>query len=452
MKKNIVISVIEDDDFQRTILIDSLKKKYEVYGAGSGEEFFDSLNNRVPDIVLLDWRLPGIQGNEVLERIKKEYPYIEVIVITAFGDIEQAVKAMKIGAFHYVTKPIDLNELDIIIEKAVEHQNLKKENELLKGFVREKLPETPVIFESEAMKKILSLAQRVAPTDATVLITGESGTGKELIAEVIHRFSPRADKPLVKVNIAAIPETLIESELFGHEKGAFTGADKRRIGRFESADKGTLFLDEIGELPLNTQVKLLRFLQDRVIERLGSNIPISLDVRIIAATNRNLESLVKEGRFREDLFYRLNVINIHIPPLRERREDIYPLAKYFLKHFSRKHGKNIKDFTKEALDFLMSYNFPGNVRELQNLIERACVLSEGKYITLKDLTLAPEKEERTESYLDEKLENFERQLIIDALEKTGWVQKKAAEILGLSERSLRYRMEKLGIRRRKKQT
>lgn len=357
---------------------------------------------------------------------------------------------MKIGAFHYITKPIDLNELEIIIEKAVEHQNLKKENELLKEFVREKLPETPVIFESGAMRKVLSLAQKVAPTDATVLITGESGTGKELIAEVIHRLSPRADKPLVKVNIAAIPETLIESELFGHEKGAFTGADKRRIGRFESADKGTLFLDEIGELPLNTQVKLLRFLQDRVIERLGSNIPISLDVRIIAATNRNLESLVKEGKFREDLFYRLNVINIHIPPLRERREDIYPLAKYFLKHFSRKHGKEIKDFTKEALDFLMSYNFPGNVRELQNLIERACVLSEGEYITLKDLTLTLEREERTESYLDEKLENFERQLIIDALEKTGWVQKKAAEILGLSERALRYRMEKLGIKRQKK--
>ncbi len=449
-KKNVFICVIEDDSFQRALLVDFLKKKdYEVWDVEKGEDFFKLLPGKVPDVVLLDWRLPGMQGNEVLKRVKKEYPYIEVIVITAFGSIEQAVEAMKEGAFYYVTKPVDLNELDMLIEKALEHQNLRKENEILREVIKERLPETPVVFESSAMKNVISIAKRVASTDATILITGESGTGKELIAEVIHSLSPRAGKPLVKVNIAAIPETLIESELFGHEKGAFTGADKRRIGKFESADKGTLFLDEIGELPISTQVKLLRFLQERTIERLGSNMPITLDVRIIAATNRNLETLVKEGKFREDLFYRLNVINLHIPPLRERREDIFPLAKHFLKHFSRKHGKNIKDFTKEAWDFLLSYDFPGNVRELQNLIERACVLANTEFITLKDLTLSPFSEEKTDSYLDEKLKNFEKQLILDALEKAGWVQKKAAEMLGLSERALRYRMEKVGIKKKK---
>lgn len=443
------ILIVEDDPVQRSLLKESLEGRgFQVITAASGEEALEVIGREHPDLILLDQRLPGISGFEVLQWVRQNAPLIPVLMITAFGEIPLAVEAIKQGAFHYLTKPIDVQELESLIRRALEHYALIRENQVLKETLASVTPETPVIYASPAMQEVMSLVARVAPTDATVLITGETGTGKELVARVIHHLSPRSANPWVAVNVAALPETLIESELFGHEKGAFTGADRARMGKFEAAHRGTLFLDEIGELPASAQVKLLRFLQERVIERLGSNRPIPLDVRVIAATNRDLESLVREGKFREDLYYRLNVIRIHLPPLRERREDILPLAQHFLETFAKKHGKRVRAFTKEATEALLRYDYPGNVRELQNLIERAVVLSRSEYITVQDLFPVQgwTPEDASHGSLDERLEAFERQLILDALKKAGGVQTKAAELLGLSERALRYRMQKLGLK------
>lgn len=443
------VLIVEDDPVQQALLKESLESRgFHVLVASSGEEALETMEQETPDLVLLDQRLPGISGFEVLQWIREHHPWVPVLMITAFGEIPLAVEAMKQGAFHYLTKPVDLRELESLMRRALEHSALLRENQILRETLASTVPETPVIYVSSAMQEVMSFVARVAPTDATVLITGETGTGKELIARVIHQLSPRASRPWVAVNIAALPETLIESELFGHEKGAFTGADRPRVGKFEAAHRGTLFLDEVGELPASTQVKLLRFLQEHVIERLGSNRPIPVDVRVIAATNRDLEALVQEGKFRQDLYYRLNVIHIHLPPLRERREDILPLARYFLERYAKKHGKPVREFSQEALEALLRYDFPGNVRELQNLIERAVVLSRTEYVTVQDLFpgTRPGLDPASTGTLDERLQAFERQLILDALKKAGGVQTKAAELLGLSERALRYRMQRLGLK------
>jgi two-component system NtrC family response regulator len=374
-------------------------------------------------------------------------------MMTAYGTVETAVASMKEGALDYITKPIDLEELLLMLQKVIERSNLIKENKELKAQLQERYEYTHIVYGSPKMEEVMGLVARVAPSQTTILIRGESGTGKELIANAIHYASPRSAKPWVKMSCAAIPETLLESELFGHERGAFTGATQRRIGRFEEADGGSIFLDEIGDLSPSTQVKLLRILQNKEFQRLGSNLILKTDVRVITATHRDLEEAIKKGLFREDLYYRLNVISILLPPLRERREDIPLLIDLFLQKYSNENQKSISDISQEARTLLLRYPYPGNIRELENLIERAVVLCRGEMITTQDLPfhLKEEKSERLleskkEKSLPESLEEIERDSILKALHQNQGVQTKAAENLGISERVLRYKMKKYRIR------
>ena len=384
--KDYSILIIDDEDSQRNVLKGYLEKKgYKIYSASSGNEGINFIHNNLIDIVLSDYKMPDKTGLEVLEEVKKINPEISFVILTAYGTIENAVKAMRFGAFDYISKPVDLDELDLTLERIIENKNLRSEIRLLKNQLQEKFKFDSFISHSPIMEEVLSLASRSADSKATILITGESGTGKEVLAKSIHYISPRKDKPFIAVNIPALPETLLESELFGHEKGAFTGAEKAKKGRFELADKGTIFLDEIGDIPINLQVKLLRVLQEHQIERLGSTENINIDVRIIAATHQNLENKIKDGSFREDLYYRLNIVSIYIPPLRERKEDVVPLTEYFIEKYSKENARQKFDFSKEAIDLLMKYSFPGNVRELENIIERAVVLSRSEVITVNDL-------------------------------------------------------------------
>ncbi|MEO0183483.1 MAG: sigma-54 dependent transcriptional regulator, partial [candidate division WOR-3 bacterium] len=378
--------LVEDEQAQRALLKRILEKEgYIVSEAEDGKRAIELFTNEDFDIVLLDQRLPDMSGIEVIEKLKEISPIVPVIMITAYANVQDAVKAMKMGAFHYLNKPVDPDELLITIQKATDTLNLKRENEELKRQLRIKYQSDRIIYKSEKMEKVMSLVYRAAQSDASVLITGESGTGKELVAGAIHNLSKRKDKNFVVAHLAALPETLIEAELFGHERGAFTGADKRRIGKFEFASGGTIFLDEIGELPQTVQVKLLRVLQEKKITRLGSNEEIPVDIRTICATNKNIEEEVAVGRFRDDLYYRLNVIRIHIPPLRERKEDIPLLVDNFIKVYSARENKKIKGISDEALKTITRYNFPGNIRELENIIERAIVFARGELITTDDL-------------------------------------------------------------------
>ena len=375
--------------------------------------------------------------------------------MTAYGDIETAVSVMKENAVDYLTKPIlDLDNLELIIKKALERKKLVSENRELREKLQDKYRFDEIIYVSPEMEAVLNIAGRSANSKASILIYGESGTGKELVAKAIHYTSPRKDAPLVSVNCAALNENLLESELFGHEKGAFTGSDRQRKGRFEQADNGTIFLDEVGEIPLTIQVKLLRVIQEREFERVGGNQTIRVDVRVITATNKNLEKMVSDGTFRQDLFYRLNVISISIPPLRERRSDIPPLVSYFVSKFASENNKEIESISKEAMDVLLKYNYPGNVRELENVIQRAVVMTRGKILTTDDLpiymksnksedVLTTEKGRRS---LDEIVEELERKLISEALEQSFGNQSKAAESLGISERNLRYKLKKYGMK------
>jgi two-component system NtrC family response regulator len=374
--------------------------------------------------------------------------------MTSFGTIETAVKAIKAGAYDYLPKPIDLEQLVVLIRRISERQSLLRENAQLREQLRERYAFGEIAGTSHAMEEMLNLAGRVAASAATVLLRGESGTGKELIARAIHYNSPRAGYPLIKVNCSALPETLLESELIGHERGAFTGATSRRIGRFEAADKGTLFLDEIGDISPAVQVKLLRVLQEKEFERVGGNETIRIDVRLIAATNRDLEKAMKDGSFREDLYYRLNVVAVTIPPLRERKEDIPALMEHFLRKYSKENSKNFAGVTAEARDLLMRYHYPGNVRELENIIERAVVLAKGETITTADIPLhlqSVESEEKIcvakrDGSLTDTLDTLERGIIMDALKSAGGVQTRAAEKLGISERVLRYKLKKFKIK------
>jgi two-component system NtrC family response regulator len=448
------VLIVDDEQVQREMLEGFLAKHgYGVETAGDGTQALGRYKGSSFDLVLTDYRMPGMDGIQLLRELKRLNPEAVVVVLTAFGTVGTAVAAMKEGAYDYLTKPIDLDELLLLIQRVEREVGLSRENRELKDQLREKFKVDFIISASRGMEEALNLVKRAAPSAATVLILGETGTGKELIARAIHYSSPRADRPLVKVNCAALPENLLESELFGHEKGAFTGAISRRIGRFEQADQGTIFLDEIGDLSSSLQSKLLRVLQEKEFERVGSGHTLKIDVRVVAATNRNLEEAIQKGAFREDLYYRLNVVTISLPPLRERKEDIPPLIEHFLAKYSRENQKVGLSISKEARDLLLNYSYPGNIRELENIVERAVVLCRGDTITTQDLPLNLRegkvedllKEAGTGRSLPETLEEIERLRITQALESSHGVQTKAAEELGISERVLRYKMKKYGI-------
>lgn len=441
------ILIVEDEEAQRSLLGGLLRKEgYTVGEASDGAGALALFQKEIFEIVLLDYRLPDTDGLSLLKQIKEINPGTEVVMITAFGSIENAVGALKAGASEYLTKPIDLDDLLFKLRKIEEKTYLVRENMVLRETLRDRFKSEEFVYQSEKMHEVSSLVVRIAKTDSTCIISGESGVGKEVVLNMIHALSERKSFPLIKVNCAAIPETLLESELFGYEKGAFTGAYQRKAGKFELADKGTIFLDEIGDIPLLLQSKLLRVIQEREIERLGGTHPIKVDVRIIAATNRNLEEEVRKGTFREDLYYRLNVVNIIVPPLRERKEDIPLLIDFFLKKYNIKHKKSIKGMTREARDVLVRYDYPGNVRELENIVERAVVLTRGDHISSEDLpNLAEQAMGASDSGIRGTVESLERSMIIEALVNADWVQTKAAATLGLSERMLRYKIKKYNI-------
>jgi len=438
------ILIVEDEPKMAFLLEVELKDAgHRTTSVTDGMEAVRRVEREHFDIVITDLRMEGMDGIEVLERVKGLDPQTEVVLITAYATAQTAVDAMKKGAYDYIIKPFDVEELKLLVKRIEEKQGLLYENALLQEKARRE--GLLVGGRSPAMRKVLELIDKVAPTDATVLVLGESGTGKELVARRIHHLSPRRDRPLVAVHCATFPENLLESELFGYERGAFTGATRRKVGHFEYADGGTIFLDEVGELPTSVQAKLLRFLQERQFTRIGGVEPVRVDVRVIAATNRDLEREVMEGRFREDLFYRLNVFPIELPPLRERREDI-PLL---VEHFLRQRNRPPDVVSPEAMEALLTYDWPGNVRELENVIERALILAGEERITPDLLPFGRPKAGAKVELPDEgvNLEEVERELIIQALEKTGWNKAKAAKLLGISRRRLYSRMEALGIKR-----
>jgi two-component system response regulator PilR (NtrC family) len=452
------ILVVDDEKSMREFLEIMLRKEgYEVACARDGKEALNSLKARPYDLVLSDIRMPGVDGMEVLNRAKENSPGTIVIMITAYGSTESAVEAMKRGAYDYITKPFQVDEIKLIIRKALEKKTLEEENIQLRKELESKYQFGNLVGNSPGMLKVYDLIQRVKDTRANILISGESGTGKELVAKAVHYNSPRKDKSFVTINCSAIPETLMESELFGHMKGAFTGAFSNKQGLFEAAEGGAVFLDEIGELSPSLQVKLLRVIQDRIFRRVGGTEDIEVDVRIITATNKNLEEEVRQGGFREDLFYRLNVIQIKIPPLRERREDIPVLARHFLDRYSRELGKGIKKISEEAMGRLVNYSYPGNVRELENIIERAVALESSSAILPESLPPVV-FEKPSEIALREEIElppagldleevvgGIEKGLLLKALQNARGVKKEAAKLLKISFRSLRYRLKKYGL-------
>jgi two-component system NtrC family response regulator len=444
------ILVVDDEPVQREMIGGFLKKQgFEVTPADGAERALEVFRQNAFDLVLTDQRMANMSGLELLQAVHAINPETPVILITAFGSIEAAVAALKQGAIDYLTKPLNLEELLYRIRQVSDRYRIINENRELREALQDRHRIEGIIGESGQMLEVLSLVRRVAPSEATVLIRGESGTGKELIAKAIHFASPRARGPLVKVNCAALPETLLESELFGHEKGAFTGAIGSRQGRFELANGGTIFLDEIGDLPLHLQAKLLRVLQEREYEKVGSSRPVKVNVRIMAASHRPLEALIKAGQLREDLYYRLNVVTITIPPLRERRTDLGLLIDHFLRRFADKNHKSIQGLTREARDILLRYEYPGNVRELENIIERAVVLTRDDVIGSGDLPLTVQElevEDDGETSLTVAVERLERRMIREALARSDGVQTRAAELLGMSERALRYKLIKYGFR------
>ncbi len=442
------ILVVDDEPLQRELLKGFLENQgFQVLTAENGEDALRLFQTEAIGLALLDHKMPGMTGDELLARMKEINPLVRAIMITAYGEVDTAVNVMKLGADDFLEKPVDL---DVLLEKIQRiEQELAVEEDV--ASVEELNQEAPlpveIIAHSHLMKEAISLARRVADTPWTVLIRGETGTGKELMARLIHLLSPRKDAPFIEVNCAAIPENLFESELFGHEKGAFTSAVSRRKGRFELANGGTLFLDEIGELPMTLQPKLLRALQEKRISRVGSESEFEIDVRVVAATNRNLREMVEEGNFREDLYYRLNVFEIEIPPLRNRREDIPGLVSFFLERYALRPVK----FSPEAMDVLIKYPYPGNVRELEHIVQRTVTLARGQVIRRNDLPQEVRQfQASTHGTLNERLDAVEREMILDALEKSDWVQTRAAAMLGISERVLRYKMGKHEIKGRGK--
>jgi DNA-binding NtrC family response regulator len=445
-----VVLLVDDEEAQRKVLAGFLRKKgLETVACGTVDEALVAAAARTIDLVLTDLRMPDRGGLELLRELHALNPEVPVIVMTAYGTVASAVEAMKLGAADYLTKPVDLDELELLVSRTLERRALVSENRELRQQLAAQHRLEGVETANPRMAQANNLAARAAASRATILIRGESGTGKDLLARAIHHASPRARRPLVAVNVAALPETLLESEMFGHERGAFTGAERQHRGRFEQADGGTLFLDEIGDLPKGTQAKLLRALQEQRFERLGGTASIQVDVRVLAATSRDLEAMVRASEFREDLYYRLNVVSIEIPPLRERREDIPALVDLFVRRFAAEGGSRVRTVSREAMDLLLKYDYPGNVRELENLIHRAAVLARGPDLTTAELPahvagLLPESKAAPGS-LVERLAAFERALLVEALDDAGGVQTRAAQALGISERHLRYRLRKHGL-------
>jgi two-component system response regulator HydG len=446
------ILVVDDEESHRIMLRAVLQEEgYEVSEVSDGTEAVKAVEQEPFDLILLDIRMRTMDGIEALGEIRKISPLVPVLIMTAYASVKTAVEALKAGAFEYLTKPLDIDELKILIEKALEIYHLRAENIALKERLGDRFNFSKIIGRSPKMKEVFDTLSLVAPTDATVLILGESGTGKELVANSIHHNSPRASQPFIKVSCAALPETLLEGELFGHEKGAFTGAIARREGRFQLAHRGTIFLDEVGEMSVTTQTKLLRVLQEKEFEPLGSTRTIKTDVRVIAASNKDLEREVKEGRFREDLFYRLNVVPVSLPPLRERKEDIPALAAHFFAVYREKNRKELKDISGKAMDLLIRYDWPGNIRELENCLERAVILARGEIIAPADLppTIQALSKDREIQGLNLpsgiSLQEVERALILKTLEDTGGNRSRAAEILGINRRTLQNKLKEYGI-------
>jgi len=447
------ILIVDDEASLRDMLMILLEREgYQVTAADNGQIALDLIQSTTFDLIVSDMKMPRLNGLELLRKVREQDIDTPVLMITAFSSTEDAVEAMKLGAYDYITKPFKNDEIRLVIKNALERKQLKTENLLLKQQLGERFSFQRLAGDSPQMKKLISLLERIAPSQANVLITGESGTGKELVAKALHMNSERKKNPFVPINCGAIPENLLESELFGHEKGAFTGADRKKEGLFESANLGTLFLDEIGELPMGMQVKLLRVLQEREFRRVGGTKNLPLDIRLIAATNQDLCEMIQQGAFREDLYYRLNVVSVELPPLRDRKEDIPQLINRFYK---LQTGQSEFPIQREALDILMGYDWPGNVRELENLVERCVVFGETERLTTDCLPPVMHAAARPDSEpfndipanfnLEEWLERMERAALLKALEKSGGIRKQAAELLGISFRSIRYRLDKLGI-------
>ncbi len=437
--------VVDDDSGARSALAELLRADgYSVETAGDGFKALGKLEDSTPDLVLTDLNMPGMDGVELLRKVKERDPELPVVLMTAYGGVETAVAAMREGAADYLTKPLNTDELAIVLERAMERAKLRREASDLRSQLKDRYSFDNIVGSSPEMQRVFKSVAQVAPSRATVLLSGESGTGKELVAAAIHHNSPRAGGPFVKLHCAALAESLLESELFGHEKGAFTGADRKREGRFEQAHGGTLFLDEIGEISPAIQVKLLRVLQEREFERVGGSQTLRVDVRVVAATNRDLKEMVQAGKFREDLFYRLNVINLTLPPLRRRPSDIPQLAMHFLKHYAAENGKSVKHLSDDALNQLVKHAWPGNVRELENVIERAVVLAEGETIEVSHLP--PElavaaRRGGPPPIPGSTMDELERYAITKTMEAVGGSTGKAAEILGISVRKIQYKLQ-----------
>jgi len=440
MRKKTEILVVDDESIVRESLHDWLDSVgYKVITAESGEEALKIIKQKKIKIMLADLIMPGINGIELMKKAKNIVPAISTVIITAHGTIQTAITAIREGAYDYVEKPFCPEKVELLIKNLVEHHDLIEENISLRRKVEEKYHFEGIIAKSPKMLKIFELIKTIAPTTATVLIIGETGTGKEVIARAIHHQSQRRNKPFIATSCAALPESLLESELFGHEKGSFTGAVERKKGKFEAGDRGTLFLDEIGEINANTQVHLLRALEEKKITRVGGNEEIEVDVRVISATNRDLRSMVKQGKFREDLYYRLNVVTIDLPLLKDRREDILPLAEHFLKKYTEENNKSIKKFSSEVVKFMLNYSWPGNVRELENMIERGVILSKANSITLDEL---PQDIVHPSPVEGKTIEAVERNHIINVLEETKGNITKAADILGIRRMTLYNKLKK----------
>lgn len=451
------ILVVDDEGRNREFLRELLEDEgFDVDTAKDGQEAIEVLENMDFDLVLTDLKMPRADGLSVLEGLRRINPQTVAIVFTGYGSIDTAVKAVKLGAYDYITKPLKIEEIMLVIQRALEHRKLSLENEMLRRQLKRKYKFDNIIGDSESMEEVFRLVEKIANTDSTVLIYGESGTGKELIARAIHFNSDRRERPLIPVNCGAIPEELLESELFGHEQGAFTGATRTRIGRFELGNGGTIFLDEIGDMSPALQVKVLRVLQEHEFERVGGMKTIKVDIRVIAATNKDLEKNVAEGKFREDLFYRLNVIPIHLPPLRARTSDIPLLVNHFVELYNEKNKHNVSGVTPEAMDLLMNYDWPGNVRELENMIERIVILKgEGttepgdlseKVLASNSRSVHPRIQipENGISF-NTAVTEFERELILQALNRTNWVKNKAAKLLNLNRTTLVEKMKKINL-------
>jgi two-component system response regulator HydG len=448
MKINQSVLIVDDDFAHRTMLKKLLGGwGYEIFDADDGLAAIEKVQKRSFDLILMDIRMLNVSGIEALEKIKIINPAIPVIIMTAYASVDTAVAALKKGAYDYLTKPLDFDELRIAINKATEHSRLKKENEYLREKLNEKFDTQRMIGHSPLMLNLLETVAQVATTEATVLITGESGTGKEMIANIIHYNSPRKAAPFVKINCAALTESLLESELFGHEKGAFTGADRKREGKFRQAEGGSIFLDEVSEMSPAMQVKLLRVLQERELTPVGGMEVIPIDVRVIAASNKDLKKEMEQKRFREDLFYRLNVVTLNVPPLRDRKEDIPLLAQHFLEMFTAKNKKSIKSFTPQSMEKLMQYDWPGNVREMMNAVERAVVLSRSEYIDADELmplmtNSSPTDREQSDFSDNISLDEVEKRSILGVVNACGGNKSEAARRLGITRKTLRKKLDK----------